>query len=272
MKKINMLMLTAIVALVGMPIVSALEITNYGEVVDYTPNGEKTAKYGDAIEGQTDDNNKTTTFDIDGKDLKVIDKDKKSPDGQPVVGRKVDDATWFGIGIKKSTEAQDNEVTSACWVRPGKDACEASGDAVKDGGEYYTLWIPFEASELKAAIENNGPENAVIEKTVKLYWGGSSDANNVQTVIVRLNAANVTLTIDDAPGEADKIATTAKFDETDRAEAIAEYEENQKTPVDEADKSSEKNVDTADINLGLLLSVIAMSTLGLGYTFKKRFN
>ena len=267
MKKFNMLMLVAIVALVGIPIVSALEITKYGEVVDYTPNGEKTAKYGNAIEGQTDDNYKTTTFYIDGKDLKVIDKDKNS-----IPNRKTDDATWFGIGIKESNEAQDNEIESACWVRPGKDACEPDSNAIKDGGEYYTLWIPFEASELKEAIENNGPENAIIEKIVKLYWGGSSDANNVQTVKVRLNAANVTLTIDDAPGEADKIAATAKFTEADREAAIAKYEENQKTPVETTKEPAEKNADTADINLGLLLSILAMSTLGLGYTFKKRFN
>ena len=47
----------------------------------------------------------------------------------------------------------------------------------------------------------------------------------------------------------------------------------EQTPEEQqSEQKAEKNADTADINLGLLISLIAISTLGLGYTFKKRFN
>ena len=47
----------------------------------------------------------------------------------------------------------------------------------------------------------------------------------------------------------------------------------EQTPEEQqSEQKAEKNADTADINLGLLISLIVISTLGLGYTFKKRFN
>ncbi len=269
MKKIQMVMLVAIAAFMVMPVVSALEISSYGKVTDITPNGEHMATYETPIEGEADATNQLTTFEIENKDLKVIDENKGEEE------RPVKDATWFGIAVK-APEYSDGDLTKACWVRAGESTCREDSDAVVDGeGGTYTLWVPITSQELKDIIKSNG-EGAVLSKTVQLQWEGKDSQNNIQTVVINIHTDSVTLTIDPdaAPGE---IEATAKFDEEDEQAAIEEYKENHPdTPATENQEQSEqqpeKNADTADINLGLLLSIIAVSTLGLGYTFKKRFN
>lgn len=263
MKKFNMIMLVAIVALVGIPVVSALEITKYGAVTDYTPNGKHTANYK-APTIVADANNEVTTIDITEGELEVIDKT-----ADPKIPENYDDSTLFGISVKKPEP--DTGLDNACWVRPGEEDCRADKDATVDAndGTGRTLWISFKAEELKEAIENGGKE-AVIVKTIKLKWGGKSDGKGIQTIVVRLHAGNVTLKND--PNTESLIAEGSEFTVADREAAIAKYEENQRTPVETTKEPAEKNADTADINLGLLLSILAISTLGLGYTFKKRFN
>ncbi len=263
MKKVKMMMVIVLATFMVMPAVFALDnITTYGEVTDITGTSGKHTDNYKAPKKQADENNKTTTFDITEGELEVI--DKTAAAGIP---DEYDDSTLFGIAVKAPTPSTGLE--KACWVRPGETTCKADSDAIVDGPEgTYTLWISFKASELKAAIEADG-ENAVIEKTVKLQWGGKDDNNNVQTIIVRLHAANVTLKND--PTASDTIAEGSEFTEEDKVEAIAVYNETHpKTTAEE--QKQEANPNTSDINLYLLLSLIAVSGCGIAYTVKRRFN
>lgn len=230
--------------------VYALDL-EFNSVKDITETGYTASGY-QTVTGDSKDNNVTTTFEIEENELMVIDREKggeSRPEGY-------DDATWFGIGVKAPTALPSAD--NACW-KIGTSACTP---AVKDGQEDdYTLWIPFKADELKEAVAATG-EDAVVTKEIKIYWNGETEEDSAQTVYVNLHAKNVELTID--PDASGAVEESAKFVEEDREAAIKVYEES-------IERREEPNAETADINLTLYLSLIAISTLGLGYTLKKRF-
>lgn len=258
MKKKNLLFATALFAgAVCATNVYALDVT-FNTVNDITETGYTADGY-QKVNGDSKDNNATTTFDITNNELMVIDRQKGEVQ-RPETG---DDATWFGIGVKEPTSLPS--ASNACW-KVGDSACTP---AKKDGREDdYTLWIPFKASELKDAIATSG-EDAVVRKEIKIYWKGEAEEEYAQTIYVNLHAGNVNLTIDpDAGGDVEE---TAKFEEAEREEAVEEYKEDHQNKV-VPDQPAEPNADTADINLTLYLSMIALSTLGLGFTLKRKFN
>ncbi len=258
----RVMMIALVLSLFVVPTVSALELTTYGKVSDITGTGEHVDGYS-LVEGKSSDNNHTTTFDIENKDLKVIDQEKGD-----VHDRTKDNATWFGIGVLAPQPG--DSLTSACWQVDGSSSCVS---AVKDGqNEDYTLWIPFTASEIKDAIHADG-EHAVVTKIVKLKWGGQDDneEKNIQTIYINLHTDSVTLSIDPDHGDAE-IAEDAKFGDEERQEAISVYKEaHPDTPIAD-DLAEESNPNTSDINLLFMVSMLILGVFGVGYTIKKKIN
>ncbi len=260
MKKLRMMAVIMMASVLFIPSVFAAE--EYSKVEDITSTGIGKDTYGEAIEGDTKDSNVTTTFDITSKDLMVIDEAKGVETARPV-----EDATWFGIGVKAPTTV--TSLSDPKWEKLWETASDKKTvNAEKDGKnkeneDIYTLWIPFTASELEAKIKEDG-ENAVVEKTAVINWDGT----HKQTIIVRLHASKVTLTIDPDEESTGKIKEGSDLT-TEKIKAAVEEYKKAHTTTTQPEERQETNPDTADINLLSLLALILASGFGLTYSVKK---
>ncbi len=250
MKKIKIMLLIVLAAFIAVPSVSAAE--SFKEVKDIT--NTETAnegKYTKVAKKSATSDNKTTTFDIQDTNLIVLEKGS----------RPVEDAAWFGVGV----QAPEGGVSSPCWKR---DYANQNGttctSATQDGQDSdYTLWIPFTAAEMKAAIEKDGP-NAIITKKATIYWKGATETENYQEIIVNLHAGSVQLVID--PDKSGEVKADAAFTEAERKVAIATYE---------ASKAKNELDDVPNTGSTLPIALMGLLTLVTGtgiYTLKTAYS
>ncbi len=241
MKKIMMLATILVAGLFIMPNVYA---EYNGETGTVTENSGKDSVGDSNVTGVVDSTDpKNVVITYNALSLKVIGQN----DGGQNRGK---DAAWVGFHIETPTGAE----VSTAKFKVGDDATFGN-TADKDGNYYFSIT----AEDLQKAIDSGTP----IIKKISFSWDGTGDEVD-QTVTIIIDPAKVVLTAKDS----DEV----EFNGPEEKQQLDEQKAKEAEAAAAKEEKEENNPNTSDINLYLLLSLIAVSGCGIAYTVKRRFN
>ena len=264
MKKFMMLATILVAGLFIMPNVHA-EDTWYGNVEASI--GNDTLKSG-SLPQPVNDKTAEVTVTYDTVTLQYVAEESN-------IG-KTGTSAWLGVKVNAPTEAKENIKTC---TEP-KTSCKAAqyypeGDKEnprnffdkKDGGNgesgtpYYIYLYNAVTKEKLEEAAKNGVE---VLKLGTWYFDWDGNGTYEQKVNLAINVKTVTLK--SLEGEKEL------FTPIEAEKLINEYKQSQQQVQPEEEQKEENNPNTSDINLYLLLSLIAVSSCGIAYTVKRRFN
>lgn len=242
MKKIMMVATILVAGLMFMPNVFAAYTTGYGTVTDATKSNSKI----DGIAADIQSNESTTYVKYTGSAFQLLDEENGRPG----------DAAWVGITVSYPDGVSQGE-NYKVYVN-GKEHNEGERNE-----HDYTEYFGITQDNIRKALSK---DNHLLEYKVEFDW--NNDSNIDQTVMIQIDPMTIELYEDYEKHE-------LVWNEEKAQEELARIEA-EKTPVSEqkAEETSkdDSNPDTSDINLYMLLGLIAASGCGIAYTFKKRFN
>lgn len=237
--------------------------------------------------------------------VSINDVDLKWSEADPKVGRDVD-GWWIGVKFTAPTNANFDK---AQFKRPDKKLgivtkkfTEVEDSKSNENPRYFGAWLSVDKARL-------GSENPFVIGTYEFDWNG--DGTYEQKVTVQVNSSNVkfktpenvtSFTVKGANGSRvftikdgnklsnlnnEEISLLEQLIQAPNGKKFVGYKKKDGTMLKDDEEitkdeileavyedviSEEANPNTSDINLYLLLSLIAVSGCGIVYTVKRRFN